>query len=96
LTSAIPATINNQQRGVIVNVRHALAIVMVLSAFGNIGDVRAGYDSAPSGSGSVDGCDGVSFSTFLPKPYSQTDNNIEVAPQSAFSFVASKSTFPKT
>ncbi|MDH4251699.1 MAG: hypothetical protein OEV27_10960 [Nitrospira sp.] len=78
------------------NVLYALAIVIVLSVFGNIGDVRAGYDSAPSGSGSVDGCDGVSFSTFLPKPYSQTDNNIEVAPQSAFSFVASKSTFPKT
>jgi hypothetical protein len=95
LISAIPATINNQQRGVIVNIRHALAIVMLLSAFGNIGDVRAGYDSAPSG-GSVDGCDGVSFSTFLPKPYSQTDNNTEVAPQSAFSFVASQSTFPKT
>ena len=96
MTSAIPATINNQQRGVIVNVRHALAIVVVLSAFGNIGDVGAGYDSTPSGSSSSDGCGGVSFSTFMPKPYSQTDNNTEVAPQSAFSFVASKSTFPKT
>lgn len=32
----------------------------------------------------------------MPKPYSQADNNTEVAPQSAFSFVASKATFPKT
>jgi hypothetical protein len=96
LTSAILATINNQQRGVIVNVRHALAIIVALSAFGNIGDVGAAYDSTPSSSGSSDGCSGVSFSTFMPKPYSQTDNSIEVAPQSAFSFVASKSTFPKT
>jgi len=69
---------------------------MVLSVFGNIGEVRAGYDSPPPGSSSAGGCSVVSFSTFMPKPYSQTDNNTEVAPQSAFSFVASKSTFPKT
>jgi hypothetical protein len=96
LISAILATINNQQRGVIVNVRHTIAILVALSAFGNIGDVGAGYDSTSSGSRSSDGCGGVSFSTFMPKPYSQTDNSTEVAPQSAFSFVASKSTFPKT
>ena len=78
------------------NVRYTLAIVMVLSAFGNIGEVGAGYDSPPPGSSSSGGCGVVSFSTFMPKPYSQADNNTEVAPQSAFSFVASKATFPKT
>jgi hypothetical protein len=78
-----------------VNLRHALWIVVALSAFGNVGDVRAAYDSSP-GATSSDTCSDVSFSSFTPKPFSQATNNTEVAPQSEFSFVASKSTFPKT
>lgn len=78
------------------NVRQTLAIVVALSAFGNIGNVWAAYDSPPGGGSSSDSCGGVTFSSFMPKPYSQADNNTEVAPQSAFSFVASNSTFPKT
>jgi hypothetical protein len=79
-----------------VNFRQTLWIVVALSAFGNSGDVRAAYDSAPAGATSLDACSDVTFSSFMPKPYSQATNNTEVAPQSAFSFVASKTTLPKT
>ena len=78
------------------NVRHALWIVVALSAFGNSGDVSAAYDSAPAGTTSLDACSNVTFSSFTPKPYSQANNDTEVAPQSEFSFVASKTTLPKT
>lgn len=38
----------------------------------------------------------VQFSEFTPEQYSQDANSTEVAPESEFSFLASKETFPKS
>lgn len=61
-----------------------LAAVLIIPA-----NVWAYGDNSASGSGSGI-CKKVNFSEFLPV------NNAEVAPQSAFSFYASESTFPNS
>jgi hypothetical protein len=61
-----------------------LAAVLIIPA-----NVWAYGDSAGSGSG-TGMCKKVNFSEFSPV------NNSEVAPQSAFSFYATESTFPKS
>jgi hypothetical protein len=61
-----------------------LAAVLIIPA-----NVWAYGDSAGSGSG-TGMCKKVNFSEFSPV------NNAEVAPQSAFSFYATESTFPKS
>jgi hypothetical protein len=59
-----------------------LAAILIIPA-----NVWAYGESAGSGTGA---CKKVGFSEFLPT------NNAEVSPQSAFSFYASESTFPKS
>jgi hypothetical protein len=39
-------------------------------------------------------CSKVRLSAFTPSAFSQSNNNTEVAPKSAFSFLASEATFP--
>jgi len=66
--------------------KHMLWLAAVLMIPAN---VWAYGDNSASGSGSGI-CKKVNFSEFLPV------NNAEVAPQSAFSFYASESTFPNS
>mgnify|MGYP001206222605 CR=1 FL=1 len=55
---------------------------------------------AYEGAGAVDPtsalCRNVQFTEFTPQQYSQEANNTEVSPESEFSFLASKETFPKS
>jgi hypothetical protein len=78
-----------------VNMRQTLWIIVALGVFSNTGDVEA-YDSSPGGGTTANACSQVTFSSFTPTPFSQDNNNTEVAPQSAFSFVASATTLPKS
>ena len=70
-------------------------IVFTVLAYSNIGNVWA-YEGGPAGSATSDPCSRVLFSEFNPRQFSQEKNNTEVAPQSEFSFMASKETFPKS
>lgn len=58
------------------------------------------YGQAYEGGSAVDPtsalCRNVQFSEFTPQQYSQDTNNTEVAPESEFSFLASKETFPNS
>lgn len=75
-------------------VRNALWIIGAAVLCGNGGDALA-YDASPRGD-VANMCSQVTFSEFMPKPFSHDTNNVEVAPQSAFSFFASKATLQKT
>ncbi|MBX3335683.1 MAG: hypothetical protein KF876_16250 [Nitrospira sp.] len=59
-----------------------------------------GHVSAYEGTGAIDPtsalCRNVQFTEFTPQQYSQEANNTEVSPESEFSFLASKETFPKS
>ncbi len=48
------------------------------------------YDASPNISSGVDACANVIFSAFTPPPFSADKNNVEIAPKSEFSFLASK------
>ena len=77
--------------------RNTLWLVMAMVVSGNAGDVWA-YESGILGgtSDSMNTCSEVRFSAFTPSAFSQSTNNIEVAPKSAFSFFASEGTKPKS
>ena len=76
--------------------RNTLWMVVAAVVYGNIGEVWA-YEGSPSGGmTSSAACRNVTFSAFMPKQFSQENNNTEVAPKTEFSFLASKETFPKS
>ncbi len=78
------------------SLRNTLWIVVAMVLYANVGDVWA-YDAGSSGgSTSSDPCSNVTFSAFMPRQFSQQNNNTEVAPKSEFSFLASKETIPKS
>lgn len=68
-----------------------LRLVVAVSVYGIVGPVWA-YDASPNISGGLDACSEVILSAFTPPPFSQDKNNVEVAPKSEFSFLASKTT----
>lgn len=71
--------------------RTLLQLVFSLGVCGSFGNVWA-YDASPYAPGSTDPCTQVYFSAFTPTPFSAEKNNVEVAPKSEFSFLASKTT----
>ena len=75
------------------NIRTLSWIVLAVAGFGQIGHGWA-YEGGPVGSAFSNPCGQVRFSEFTPQQYSQVKNDTEVAPESAFSFLASKETFP--
>jgi len=77
------------------SVRHTFWIVLAVVVYSNVGNVLA-YEAGPDGRITSDPCSRVLFSEFNPRQFSQEKNNTEVAPQSEFSFLASKQTFPKS
>jgi hypothetical protein len=76
-----------------VSLRTILWVVAIVVSF-NLSEVLAAYDSAPGAT--ADSCSQVTFSAFKPPQFSQANNNTEVAPNSEFSFHASKATIPNT
>lgn len=73
------------------SLRNVLRLVLTVSICGTAGQVSA-YDTSPYAPGSLDPCTQVDFSAFTPSPFSAQKNNVEVAPKSEFSFLASKTT----
>lgn len=71
--------------------RTILQLGLAVGVCGIAGQVSA-YDTSPYSPGSTDPCTQVYFSAFTPAPFSAEKNNVEVAPKSEFSFLASKST----
>jgi hypothetical protein len=78
-------------RGIPVSLRTILQLVLTVGVCGTFGNVWA-YDTSPYSPGSLDPCTQVYFSAFKPTPFSAEKNNVEVAPKSEFSFLASKTT----
>lgn len=76
------------------SLRTILQLVVALGACGTVGQVWA-YDASPNTGGSLDACTQVILSAFTPPPFSMDKNNVEVAPKSEFSFLASKTTNPQ-
>ncbi len=77
------------------SLRNAMWIVFAVLVYGNIGNVWA-YEVSPGGGTSTGGCSAITYSAFMPPQFSQEKNNVEVAPESEFSFLASKATFPES
>ena len=73
------------------SLRNLLRLVVAVAVCGIVGQVWA-YDASPNTGGSLDACTQVNFEAFTPPPFSQDKNNVEVAPKSEFSFLASKTT----
>ncbi len=73
------------------SLRTILRLVVAIGVYGTIGQAWA-YDTSPYAPGSLDPCTQVYFSAFTPSPFSAEKNNVEVAPKSEFSFLASKTT----
>ena len=71
--------------------KNILRLVVAVGVYGTVGPVWA-YDSSPYAPGSLDPCTQVYFSAFTPIPFSVEKNNVEVAPKSEISFLASKTT----
>ena len=71
------------------SLQNLLRLVVAASVYGTVGQVWA-YDASPNISGGVDDCVNVIFSAFTPPPFSVDKNNVAVAPNSEFSFLASK------
>lgn len=70
-------------------------IIILVIVFGNIDPALAyAYEGSPAGGVFSNPCGKVRFSEFTLPQYSQDTNNTEVAPESDFSFLASKETFP--
>lgn len=76
------------------SLRTILRLVVAVGVCGAVGQARA-YDASPNISSGYDACTDVIFSAFTPAPFSQDKNNVEVAPKSEFSFLASKTTNPQ-
>lgn len=76
------------------SLRNLLRLVVAVGMYGAVGQVWA-YDASPNTGGSLDACTQVNFESFTPPPFSQDKNNVEVAPKSEFSFLASKTTNPQ-
>lgn len=68
-------------------------IILAVAGFGQI-DYGWAYEGGPVGGAFSNPCGKVRFFEFTPQQYSQDMNNTEVAPESDFSFLASKETFP--
>lgn len=77
------------------SLRNAFWMVVVVLVYGNVGNAWS-YEGSPAGGTASDPCSRVLFSEFNPQPFSQEKNSTEVAPQSEFSFLVSKETFPKS
>ncbi len=73
------------------SLRTILQLVVAVGLCGTVGQVWA-YDTSPYTGGSYDPCAQVYFSGFAPSPFSADKNNVTVAPNSEFSFLASKPT----
>lgn len=73
------------------SLRNLLRLVLTVGICGTASHVSA-YDTSPYAPGSLDPCTQVYFSAFTPSPFSAEKNNVEVAPKSEFSFLASKTT----
>ncbi|MGC4095586.1 MAG: hypothetical protein QM706_00570 [Nitrospira sp.] len=71
------------------SLRNLLRLVLAIGVCGTAGQVWA-YDASPNISSGVDACANVIFSAFTPPAFSVDKNNVEVAPKSEFSFLASK------
>ena len=71
------------------SLQNLLRLVVAAGVYGTIGPVWA-YDASPNISSGVDACANVIFSAFTPPPFSVDKNNVAVAPNSEFSFLASK------
>jgi len=76
------------------NLRNVFWMIAVV-VYGNVG-IAWGYEGGPAGGTASDPCNRVMFSEFNPQSFSQEKNSTEVDPQSEFSFLASKGTFPKS
>ena len=76
-------------------IRNMFWTVLAVAVCGT-GGIVWGYE----GAGAIDPtsalCRNVQFTEFTPQQYSQETNDAEVAPESEFSFLASKETFPKS
>ncbi len=70
--------------------KNIIRLVVAVGVCGTVGPVWAYEASANSSSTSP--CAQVFLSAFTPPPFSQDKNNVEVAPKSEFSFMASKTT----
>ena len=78
------------------SLRKILWIVVAMVLYANVGDVWSYDAGSPGGSTSSTSCSNVTFSAFMPRQFSQVNNNTEVPPKSEFSFLASKETVPKS
>ncbi|OQW34286.1 MAG: hypothetical protein A4E19_02160 [Nitrospira sp. SG-bin1] len=76
------------------SLRNLLRLVLAVGLWG-IGGQAWAYDASPNISSGYDACTDVIFSAFTPAPFSQDKNNVEVAPKSEFSFLASKTANPQ-
>ncbi len=76
------------------SLRNVLRLALTVSICGTVGQTWA-YDASPNTGGSLDACTQVTFEAFTPPPFSQDKNNVPVAPNSEFSFLASKTTNPQ-
>lgn len=70
-------------------------LILAATAFVQIGQVWA-FEGGPAVDAFSNPCGKVRFSEFMPQQYSQDKNNAEIAPDSEFSFLASKETFPNS
>lgn len=68
-------------------------VILAVAGFGQI-EYGWAYEEGPGSSAFSNPCGQVRFFEFTPQQYSQDTNNAEVNPESAFSFLASKETFP--
>jgi hypothetical protein len=77
-----------------VTLQTVLRLVVAASLCSTVGAVWA-YDASPNTS-SADPCTQVILSAFTPAPFSAEKNNVEVKPQSEFSFLVSKNVLPSS
>ncbi|MDH5640939.1 MAG: hypothetical protein OEY28_06560 [Nitrospira sp.] len=76
------------------NAQKILWLVVAMAAYSNVGAVWA-YDTGPAVN-PVDPCLKISVSAFKPIPFSRETNNVEVPPNSEFSFLISKEAAPNS
>ncbi len=72
------------------SVRNVLSLIITLALYGTVSEVSA-YDPSPNIGTAEGSCADVIFDAFTPAPFSHEKKN-EVAPQSEFSFLATKAT----
>lgn len=72
------------------SLRHVLQLIVAIAIYGTASEVLA-YDPSPNIGTAEGSCADVIFDAFTPPPFSHEKKN-EVAPQSEFSFLATKAT----